>query len=177
MNGCLIIGTLDGANVEIRDCVGADNFFLCGAQRACSSLAKSLTRSRRFGALAEDISRLREERGAGKFVPDPRFTETLDYIKTGVFGDFSELLSSLEGDSGFGRGDYFLVGADFPSYIEAQEAVDKAYKDQAKWTKMSIMNTAGSGFFSSDRTIKQCVAPCDVASTTHNKCSSPQVRD
>ena len=136
MNGCLIIGTLDGANVEIRDNVGQDNFFL-------------------FGALAEDINGLRADRAAGKFVPDPRFTETLDYIKTGVFGDFSELLSSLEGNEGFGRGDYFLVGADFPSYIDAQAKVDEAYRDQARWTRMSILNTAGSGFFSSDRTISQ----------------------
>ena len=136
MNGCLIIGTLDGANVEIRDEVGHDNFFL-------------------FGALAEDINGLRADRAAGKFVPDARFTETLDYIKSGVFGDFTELLDSLEGNDGFGRGDYFLNGADFPSYIDAQAAVDAAYKDQKTWTKKSILNTAGSGFFSSDRTIKQ----------------------
>ena len=88
MNGCMIIGTLDGANVEIRDCVGADNFFL-------------------FGALAEDIAGIRADRAAGRFVPDPRFTETLEYIKSGVFGDFDELLGSLEGNEGFGRGDYF----------------------------------------------------------------------
>jgi starch phosphorylase len=191
MNGCMLIGTLDGANVEIRDAVGHDNFFL-------------------FGALAEDVPRLRAERAAGLFKPDARFTETMEYIKSGVFGDFSELLSSLEGDEGFGRGDYFLVraprcvsrvsrfalctaiaacscaacvltpsvpslscspaqvGADFAGYCDAQDEVDKAYKDQARWTKMSIMNTAGSGFFSSDRTINQYakeiwdIKPCPV---------------
>ena len=63
--------------------MGHDNFFLCGAY-------------------AEDINRLRAERAAGKFVPDARFTETMDYIKSGIFGDFSELLSSLEGNEGFG---------------------------------------------------------------------------
>jgi len=139
MNGCLIIGTLDGANVEIRDCVGHDNFFL-------------------FGALTEDIPRIRAERATGQFVPDARFTETMDYIKSGAFGDFSELLSSLEGDEGFGRGDYFCVGVDFPSYVDSQAEVDAAYKNQALWTRKSIMNTAGSGFFSSDRTISQYAA-------------------
>ena len=149
MNGCLIIGTLDGANVEIRDEVGPDNFFL-------------------FGALAEQINGLRKDRAEGKFVPDPRFTETLDYIKSGVFGDFTELLDSLEGNEGFGRGDYFLNGVDFPSYVDAQAAVDAAYKDQKTWIKKSILNTAGSGFFSSDRTIKQYaneiwdIKPCPV---------------
>jgi len=137
LNGCLIIGTLDGANVEIREDVGHDNFFL-------------------FGHYTEDIPRLRAERAAGKFTPDPRFTETLDYIKSGVFGEsFEELLGSLEGDSGFGRGDYFCVAADFPGYLDAQERVDVAYKDKAGWTKSSILSTAGSGQYSSDRTIKQ----------------------
>ena len=137
LNGCLIIGTLDGANVEIRECVGEENFFL-------------------FGYETEDIPRLRAERAAGKFVPDPRFVETVDYIKSGVFGEtFEDMLDSLEGNEGFGRGDYFCVAADFPAYIEAQEKVDEAYLDQDNWTKMSILNTAGSGFFSSDRTIKQ----------------------
>ena len=150
MNGCVLLGTLDGANVEIRDCVGHDNFFL-------------------FGALTEDIPRLRAERAAGKFVPDPRFVDTVEYIKSGAFGEtFEELLSSLEGNEGFGRGDYFCVGVDFPSYVEAQDAVDAAYKDKTRWTRMSIMNTAGSGFFSSDRTIAQYAAdiwkiqPCPV---------------
>jgi starch phosphorylase len=138
MNGCILIGTLDGANVEIREEVGEDNFFL-------------------FGALAPEIAGLRAERAAGKFVPDPRFEEVKKFIRSGVFGDYNynELLSSLEGNSGYGRGDYFLVGKDFPSYIECQEEVDLAYKDQEKWTKMSILNVAGSYKFSSDRTIHE----------------------
>ena len=157
MNGCVLLGTLDGANVEIRDHVGHDNFFL-------------------FGALTEDIPRLRAERAAGKFVPDARFVETCEYIKTGVFGEtFEELLSSLEGDEGFGRGDYFCVGVDFPGYVDAQDAVDAAYKDKTRWTRMSIMNTAGSGFFSSDRTISQYAAdiwnikPCPLPQASEPK--------
>lgn len=65
-----------------------------------------------------------------QFMPDPRFEETKDYIKSGVFGnfDYQPLIDSLEGNSGYGRGDYFLVGFDFPSYLDAQAKVDEAYK-------------------------------------------------
>ena len=64
-------------------------------------------------------------------------------------------MGSLEGNEGYGRADYFLVGKDFPSYIECQEKVDEAYRDQKLWTRMSILNTAGSHKFSSDRTIHE----------------------
>ncbi|XP_061341655.1 alpha-1,4 glucan phosphorylase L isozyme, chloroplastic/amyloplastic isoform X1 [Gastrolobium bilobum] len=138
MNGCLLIGTLDGANVEIREEVGVDNFFL-------------------FGAKAHEIAGLRKERAEGKFVSDPRFEEVKEFVRSGVFGpyNYDELMGSLEGNEGFGRADYFLVGKDFPSYIECQEKVDEAYRDQRKWTRMSILNTAGSHKFSSDRTIHE----------------------
>ncbi|KAJ3703377.1 hypothetical protein LUZ61_007082 [Rhynchospora tenuis] len=138
LNGCLIIGTLDGANVEIREEIGEENFFL-------------------FGAKADEVPRLRKEREMGMFKPDPRFEEASEFIKVGTFGsyNYADLLSSLEGDSGYGRGDYFLVGHDFPSYIDAQSRVDEAYKDRKRWLKMSILSTAGSGKFSSDRTIAQ----------------------
>lgn len=138
LNGCLIIGTLDGANVEIREEVGETNFFL-------------------FGAKADEVARLRKEREQGLFKPDPRFEEAKQFIRSGAFGsyDYNPLLESLEGNSGFGRGDYFLVGYDFASYMDAQARVDEAYKDRKKWTKMSILSTAGSGKFSSDRTIGQ----------------------
>ncbi|KAG4110996.1 hypothetical protein ERO13_D13G080400v2 [Gossypium hirsutum] len=138
MNGCILIGTLDGANVEIRQEVGEDNFFL-------------------FGAEAHEIAGLRKERAEGKFVPDPRFEEVKSYVRSGVFGpyNYEELMGSLEGNEGYGRADYFLVGKDFPSYIECQDNVDEAYRDQKRWTKMSILNTAGSYKFSSDRTIHE----------------------
>ncbi|KAL4574310.1 hypothetical protein LXL04_021139 [Taraxacum kok-saghyz] len=138
MNGCIQIGTLDGANVEIRQEVGEENFFL-------------------FGAEAHEIAGLRKERSEGKFVADPRFEEVKEYVRSGVFGPYSydQLMGSLEGNEGYGRADYFLVGKDFPAYIECQEEVDNAYRDQKKWTKMSILNTAGSYKFSSDRTIHQ----------------------
>lgn len=138
LNGCLIIGTLDGANVEIREEIGEDNFFL-------------------FGAQAHDVPKLRREREQGLFVPDPRFEEAKQFVKSRAFGDYdyTPLLDSLEGNTGYGRGDYFLVGYDFPSYMEAQSRVDDAYKDAKKWIKMSILSTSGSGKFSSDRTISQ----------------------
>lgn len=116
-------------------------------------------------------------------MPDPRFEEVKEYVRSGVFGpyDYDELIGSLEGNKGFGRGDYFLVGKDFPSYIECQEKVDEAYRDQKvssqsydifsyhmysifvrltnvvlqRWTRMSILNSAGSYKFSSDRTIHE----------------------
>ncbi|KAM7259199.1 hypothetical protein ACFE04_014940 [Oxalis oulophora] len=138
LNGCLIMGTLDGANVEIREEIGDENFFL-------------------FGATADAVPRLRKDRENGLFKPDPRFEEAKKFIRSGAFGsyDYNPLLDSLEGDSGYGRGDYFLVGHDFPSYVDTQAKVDEVYKDRKKWLKMSILSTAGSGKFSSDRTIAQ----------------------
>ncbi|KAK6157852.1 hypothetical protein DH2020_012100 [Rehmannia glutinosa] len=113
MNGCILIGTLDGANVEIREEVGENNFFL-------------------FGAHAHEIAGLRKQRAEGKFVADPRFEEVKAFVRSGVFGpyNYDELMGSLEGNEGYGRADYFLVGKDFPSYIECQEKVDEAYRDQ-----------------------------------------------
>ena len=157
MNGCLIIGTYDGANIEIREEIGEENFFL-------------------FGCREEEVPGLRADRAAGKYVPDPRFTAVKDYIRSGAFGsdedvEYNALLGSLEGNEGFGCGDYFLVGHDFASYLDAQAEVDKAWKDQDGWMKSSILSTAGSGKFSSDRTIQQyadeiwgikpCVVPND----------------
>ncbi|KAL6203353.1 hypothetical protein ACLB2K_027053 [Fragaria x ananassa] len=141
LNGCLIIGILDGANVEIREEVGQENFFL-------------------FGATADEVPKLRKDRENGLFKPDPRFEEAKKFIRSGAFGsyDYHPLLDSLEGNSGFGRADYFLVGHDFAGYSDAQARVDEAYKDKKKWFKSSILSTgctAGSGKFSSDRTIAQ----------------------
>ncbi|XP_024372040.1 alpha-glucan phosphorylase, H isozyme isoform X1 [Physcomitrium patens] len=138
MNGCVLIGTLDGANVEIRTEVGADNFFL-------------------FGATVDQIQGFRSERAAGKFTPSKAFEDVKKFIRSGALGkyDYADMLESLEGDEGFGKADYFLVGKDFPDYVECQERIDKAYRNQESWTKMSILNTAGSSKFSSDRTIHE----------------------
>ncbi|KAL0358147.1 UNVERIFIED_CONTAM: Alpha-1,4 glucan phosphorylase L-2 isozyme, chloroplastic/amyloplastic [Sesamum calycinum] len=136
MNGCILIGTLDGANVEIREEVGENNFFL-------------------FGARADEIAGLRKERAEGKvkLQLSPRILLHLPQ-STQLFYLVCSLCQIL-GNEGYGRADYFLVGKDFPSYIECQDKVDEAYRDQRNWTKMSILNTAGSFKFSSDRTIHQ----------------------
>ena len=134
MNGSLIIGTMDGANVEIAEEIGNDNIFI-------------------FGALAHQVPGLRAERRG--FKPDPRFEEVCNLIRSGWFGwpdYFMPVVDAITGDKG---GDYYLVANDFPSYLKAQEEVDRAYKDRKRWTRMSIMSTAGTGKFSSDRTIQE----------------------
>merc|ERR1711959_872390 len=145
MNGALTIGTLDGANVEILELVGPENFFL-------------------FGATADDVPRIRDERKKGLFKADPRFIETKDWLQSEVFrpNENTEIcqtidcvIGSLEGNEGFGTGDYFLVGNDFPSFLEAISHVDEAYKDRKRWMRMSIIQTSKSGMFSSDRTIRE----------------------
>jgi len=135
MNGCLIIGTMDGANIEIGQEIGFDNMFI-------------------FGAETPDVEQLRAERPSLKV--DPRFESAVNMIRNGAFGwadYFDPVLDNLSGSN-----DYYLLANDFPSYLEAQEAVDKTYRDKAAWTRMSIMSTAGSGFFSSDRCISQYAA-------------------
>jgi starch phosphorylase len=135
MNGALTIGTLDGANVEIREAVGEENFFL-------------------FGLTAEQVP----ERRSGY---DPRrayesneaLREAIDQIDSGFFsggdrGLFRPLVNSL-----LTVDDYMLL-ADFPSYLEAQDAVGRAFLDRASWTRKSILNAARVGRFSSDRSIR-----------------------
>eukprot|EP00878_Enallax_costatus_P000865 GHUV01000991.1.p1 GENE.GHUV01000991.1~~GHUV01000991.1.p1 ORF type:complete len:874 (+),score=316.12 GHUV01000991.1:204-2825(+) len=133
MNGCLIIGTMDGANIEIAEESGKENMFV-------------------FGVDADDVPRLRKERKNLK--TDKRFDEIMRDIENGMFGDkeyFKPLVDSIS-NMKVGN-DWFLVANDFASYLDAQEEVDKVYKDQDEWTRRSIVYTAGSGKFSSDRTI------------------------
>lgn len=136
LNGSLIIGTMDGANIEIADNTGAENLFV-------------------FGVDAADIGRLREERKDFKDY-DPRWTAALKSVKDGEFGDkeyFADLVDSVN-DMTKGN-DWFLLANDFTTYMKAQDEVDELYKDQAAWTHRSIWYTASNGFFSSDRTIEQ----------------------
>ena len=137
MNGALTIGTLDGANIEIREEVGADNFFL-------------------FGLTAEQVYMLKAKGYHPKqhYDSDPELREAVDQISSGIFsrGDgnlFKPLVDSLL------YGDPYLLFADYRAYVEAQEQVSLAYKDQAKWTRMSILNVARMGKFSSDRAVKE----------------------
>lgn len=137
MNGALTIGTLDGANIEIREEVGADNFFLFGMT------ASEAVTARRSYAPSEIIEQ------------DEDIRRTMALLEGGQFnsaepGIFSVLTNGLRNPH-----DLWLTIADFRSYIDAQQRVNEAYKDQAAWNRMSILNTASSGWFSSDRTIQQ----------------------
>ncbi|TNF98615.1 MAG: glycogen/starch/alpha-glucan family phosphorylase, partial [Gammaproteobacteria bacterium] len=137
MNGALTIGTLDGANIEIREAVKPDNFFL-------------------FGLAAEEVNQLRQQgyRPHQYYEENDELHEAIDLISNGYFshGDtklFRPLLNSLLGD------DHYMVFADYLSYINSQQDVSHAYRDQAHWARMSILNVARIGRFSSDRSIRE----------------------
>ena len=135
LNGAPTIGTLDGANVEIRDHVGAENFFLFGM------------------TAAEVVARRAEPDFARKAIEaSPRLSRVLGQIVRGEFspdeaGRYGGLVKRLY------EHDYFLVTCDFDSYFETQRSADAAYRDTDGWTRMAILNTARVGWFSSDRTI------------------------
>ena len=137
MNGALTIGTLDGANVEIRDCVGADNFFL-------------------FGLTTDQVYKLRASgyRARDYYDNNPELREVIDLIGSGFFsrGDSSLFRPIL--DSLLGYDPYFLM-ADFAPYLACQQSVSETFRDTERWTRMSILNSARSGLFSSDRTIRE----------------------
>jgi len=135
LNGALTIGTLDGANVEIKDEVGDENIFI-------------------FGLSVEEVEAL-YAKGYNPwdfYWNDAELRTAIDWLAsdffTGDAADFQPLRNSL-----LDGGDPFLVCADFRAYVDCQARVDAAYRDTAHWTKMSILQTARMGFFSSDRTI------------------------
>jgi glycogen phosphorylase len=137
MNGALTIGTLDGANVEIRQEVGAENFFL-------------------FGLTVEQVFQLK----AGGYNPrqyyemNPVLHETIDQIASGMFSSGNRDLFKPIVDSLLYQ-DTYMVLADFQSYLECQYKVDRAFRDSERWTRMSILNVARMGKFSSDRSIRE----------------------
>jgi len=137
MNGALTLGTYDGANVEINQEVGDDNMFL-------------------FGMRTEDVARLRPTYSAREVAAaDPEISAALDMVKANVFsvlepGLFDPILRSL-----LDYNDYYMLLADLRSYIEAQERVDAAYRDKSRWNRMSLVNIARSGRFSSDRAVME----------------------
>jgi starch phosphorylase len=137
MNGALTIGTMDGANVEIRQEVGADNFFL-------------------FGLSTDAVIEMHERgyRPRSFYERDSELREVLDLVRSGFFsrGD-GELFKPLI--DGLLNHDPFSVLADFRSYVDCQLIVDKAYANKMQWTRMSILNSARSSLFSSDRTIRE----------------------
>jgi glycogen phosphorylase len=137
MNGALTIGTLDGANVEIREEVGEDNFFL-------------------FGLTAHEVAELK----ASGYNPRKYYEENddlravIDLIGSGIFssGDtelFKPLIDNLLNQ------DRFMVLADYQAYVDCQQEVSRAYQDQDRWVRMSILNAARMGKFSSDRAVQE----------------------
>jgi starch phosphorylase len=138
MNGALTIGTLDGANVEIRDEVGPENFFL-------------------FGLTVDQVRELRR-RGYDPwevYRNDRELKAVVDALASGTFSPREPRLFQPVVDSLLNGGDTWLVLSDFRSYLECQERVARAWLDVEKWTRMAILNVARSGIFSSDRTIRQ----------------------
>ncbi|MEO0990298.1 MAG: glycogen/starch/alpha-glucan phosphorylase, partial [Pseudomonadota bacterium] len=140
LNGALTVGTLDGANVEIRERVGAENFFL-------------------FGMTAEEVVARRSVKDHAKkaVAADARLARAIEAIKEGTLspGDpdrYASIVQNLTGP------DYFLVSSDFTDYWQAQRSIDRAYQDQQDWMRRAALNTARSGWFSSDRTIKGYMA-------------------
>jgi starch phosphorylase len=139
MNGALTIGTSDGANIEICSEVGAENFFM-------------------FGLLAPEVSALKARgyRPAHYYETNPDLRGAIDLITGGFFsrGDVTLFRPLVDG---LMQWDPYLVFADFQAYSECQTLVDRTYQDVDRWTRMSILNVARSGHFSSDRTIREYV--------------------
>jgi starch phosphorylase len=137
MNGALTIGTLDGANVEIREEVGADNFFL-------------------FGLAADEVDRMK----SGGYNPrafydsNSQLRAVLDSMVSGCFSRGDHDLFRPIFDSLLSRDDYMLL-ADYQSYVDCQERAGRAYRDLELWTRMSILNVARIGKFSSDRSVRE----------------------
>jgi starch phosphorylase len=137
LNGAVTIGTLDGANIEIREQVGAENFFLFGLN----------------AAEAREI-RHRGYRPRDYYESDAELQQALDQIGTGCFcpeqpGLFRPLVDALL------NWDEYLLLADYRAYVDCQQRVGEAYRDQERWTRLSILNVARMGYFSSDRAIRE----------------------
>ena len=136
MNGAVTIGTLDGANIEILDQVGEENFFL-------------------FGMTAEEVQRIPETDNERLIRENEDLRRVVALLESGHFnllepGIFDDILASIRAPS-----DPWKTVADFPAYVAAQRRVDATWIDDEKWTRQAIRNTAASGFFSSDRTIRE----------------------
>ena len=137
MNGALTIGTLDGANIEIREEVGAENFFL-------------------FGLTAEEVVDLKRKgyNPWSYYESNAELREAIDLIRSGFFSGGDSNLFKPFVDSLLSHDEYLLL-ADYASYIESQEQVNRAYRDPERWARMSVLNVARMGKFSSDRSIRE----------------------
>ena len=137
LNGALTIGTLDGANIEIRNHVGAENIFIFGLQ------AEEVEERRRAGLEASSV-----------IAGSPKLAEAIDAIEAGVFspddaGRFAALMNALR------YSDYYMVTVDFDAYFATQRSVESLWLSTSDWTRMSMLNIARMAWFSSDRTIAE----------------------
>ena len=139
LNGALTVGTLDGANIEIREEVGPENIFI-------------------FGLTAEEAEyeKLHKSRTPYQiYLSDKRIKEVIDSISTGVFSKGDKKLFKPIVDGLLSEHDPYLLLLDLQAYLECQEEISKAFRDKKLWTEKSIINVARMGKFSSDRTIKE----------------------
>ncbi len=136
MNGAVTIGTLDGANIEIRDRVGAENFFL-------------------FGLTAQEVAQLKAKgyKPWEYYNSNFELKQAIDQIACGYFGGDANLFQPLV--DALKNSDDFMLLADYQSYVDCQQKASQAYSDRQKWIEMSILNSARVGYFSSDRTIRE----------------------
>ncbi|MES2934554.1 MAG: glycogen/starch/alpha-glucan phosphorylase [Pseudomonadota bacterium] len=138
LNGAMTIGTLDGANVEMREQVGPDNFFI-------------------FGNTTEQVEQIR----AGGYQPrliyeqNPELKVVLDQLRDGAFSPKDPARFREIHDVLVNWGDHYLLLADYADYVATQDKVDALYRDQEEWSRKAILNVAGMGMFSSDRTIEE----------------------
>jgi len=141
LNGALTIGTLDGANIEIRDAVGSRNIFI-------------------FGSTAEEVTKYRGDGYNPRQIyhGDPELQTVLDMIGSGYFSPQEPLLFGPIIQSLLDQGDYYLLLADYHDYVKSQEKVSRLFAAPDQWTKKSILNTARMGRFSSDRSVLEYAA-------------------
>ena len=133
----MTIGTLDGANIEIREEAGEENFFLFGLSAAEVDVMRSHYNPAAIIAADEDLHRVMQLLESGHF----------NQFEPGIFDPILHAIISPD--------DPWMTAADFRSYVDAQQSVAEAYRNEEHWTRMSILNTAASGRFSSDRTITE----------------------
>lgn len=154
LNGAVTIGTLDGANVEIKEEVGDDNIFIFGL----------------------DSDGVRNMKNSGYnpyyyYETNPELKRVLDQISGGFFSPENHDLFKPVTDSLLSHGDNYMLLADYESYIKCQEEVNRTFLDKKKWAKMSILNAANMGKFSSDRTIDEYARDIWNVKPVHIKCS------
>jgi len=138
LNGALTIGTLDGANIEMGEHMGSENMFI-------------------FGNTAEQVENLRRDGYNPRryYEEDAELNQVLTQIASGVFSPTDPNRYRNLFDTLVNFGDHYQLLADYRSYVDTQEQVDKLYQHPDEWTRRSVLNIASMGFFSSDRTIQE----------------------